>query len=212
VTLTTTALLPRGTELADMLVGVSPSMSEHAAPFGELERPMHAFQSRDGRAAAAVTSLGQGGKKMFYTWNWWWWTWVIPMAVILWLLFSGSSRRYGYGTNEGRYRYERERDLSRDRTRGAHRNRGPRNYRRSDLRITEDVCDLLMADDDVDASGMEVQVDRGEVTLSGNIPTRFEKRIAEQLAESVAGVTDVHNRLRIGKPDTNAPSQTVEAT
>jgi hypothetical protein len=75
--------------------------------------------------------------------------------------------------------------------------RGPRGYRRSDERIMEDVCDRLSWHPDIDASDIDVRVENGEVTLEGTADTRREKRLAEDIAESVWGVVDVHNRLRL---------------
>ena len=80
---------------------------------------------------------------------------------------------------------------------GAHRGKGPKNYRRSDERIREDVCDRLTDDDQVDASEIDVKVEDCEVTLTGSLPSRHMKRRAEDLAERVTGVRDVHNQLRV---------------
>lgn len=77
------------------------------------------------------------------------------------------------------------------------RGRGPRGYRRSDGRIREDVCECLTEDRHLDASDIEVAVSDCEVTLSGTVQSRADKRRAEALAEGVAGVRDVHNTLRI---------------
>ncbi|HLH21563.1 MAG TPA: BON domain-containing protein [Chloroflexota bacterium] len=74
---------------------------------------------------------------------------------------------------------------------------GPRNYRRSDERIHEDVSDRLCDDPHIDASDITVAVHDGVVTLSGSIPTRRQKRLAEDTAESVSGVWDVNNQLRV---------------
>ena len=52
-------------------------------------------------------------------------------------------------------------------------------------------------DRDVDASEIEVEVANCEVTLRGMVDNRDQKRWAERLAESVRGVTDVHNQLRV---------------
>lgn len=80
---------------------------------------------------------------------------------------------------------------------GEHRTgRGPRNYRRSDERIHEDVCDRLTEDAFVDASEISVRVENGEVTLAGTVPSRDQKWRAEECAERVAGVHDVINQLR----------------
>ena len=79
--------------------------------------------------------------------------------------------------------------------------RGPKGYRRSDERIREDICDRLTDDWRVDASEVEVVVSSGQVTLSGSVPSREEKRKAEDLVESIPGVHDVHNNLRVGHWD-----------
>ncbi len=75
--------------------------------------------------------------------------------------------------------------------------RAPKGYTRSDERIREDVNDRLMQSDELDPSEIEVSVSRGEVTLAGTVASRDEKFRAEQLAESVSGVKDVTNQLRI---------------
>ena len=79
--------------------------------------------------------------------------------------------------------------------------RGPRNYRRPDERIREDVCDLLTEAGDVDASDIEVEVAETVVLLSGSVDSRATRRRAEDLAASVPGVTDVQNRLRAAASD-----------
>jgi hypothetical protein len=73
---------------------------------------------------------------------------------------------------------------------------GPRTYRRSDDRIREDINEELTADPRLDASDIEVTVTDCEVTLSGEVERRADKRIAEELAESVPGVTEVNNKLK----------------
>jgi osmotically-inducible protein OsmY len=84
-----------------------------------------------------------------------------------------------------------------------HAGKGPRNYRRSDRRIAEDVSDLLTDDDFLDASNIEVAVDAGEVLLQGTVDSRADKRRAEDLALSIKGVTDVRNSLRLEDGNTN---------
>jgi len=51
----------------------------------------------------------------------------------------------------------------------------------------------------VDASDIDVRVSDCEVTLEGSVRERQEKRIAEDVAERVAGVRDVHNLLRVNR-------------
>jgi osmotically-inducible protein OsmY len=75
--------------------------------------------------------------------------------------------------------------------------RGPKGYQRSDDRLREEVSDRLMADDQLDASDIEVQVQGGEVTLTGTVADRQAKRRAEDCAEQVMGVRDVMNQIRV---------------
>jgi osmotically-inducible protein OsmY len=90
---------------------------------------------------------------------------------------------------------ERRRDW--DKAQGEHRGRGPKNYTRSDERIRDDVNDRLSDDSWLDASNIEVSVQGGEVTLSGTVTSRSDKRRAEDLAESCSGVKHVQNNLRL---------------
>ena len=131
-----------------------------------------------------------------------------------------GERERGYGERSGRdYDYDREEgrgwldrasdavaswfgDEEAERRRRMdeqreHRGRGPKGYRRSDERIKEDVNDCLSDDYYLDASDVEVSVSNTEVTLTGTVRNRTDKRRAEDLAESVSGVTNVENRLRV---------------
>jgi osmotically-inducible protein OsmY len=117
---------------------------------------------------------------------------------------------YGYGREGeriepqgGRYeeadfidRYDEPDYTELDRT-GPYVGMGPRGYRRSDERISEEVCEQLTRHGDVDASDIEVEVKDSEVILRGTVEDRRTKRIAEDLAESTSGVSEVHNQLRI---------------
>src|SRR4051794_29447839 len=70
---------------------------------------------------------------------------------------------------------------------GGFRGRGPRGYERSSDRIREDVCEWLTDDDELDASDIEVEVERGIVILSGSVADRAQKRRAEDIAERARG-------------------------
>jgi osmotically-inducible protein OsmY len=105
---------------------------------------------------------------------------------------TGDEVRSWFGDDDAERR--RDQDM---RQAGQHRGRGPRGYTRSDERIREDVNDRLTDDPHIDASEIEVSVSNREVTLSGTVNSRFEKRHAEDIAESVSGVTHVQNNLRI---------------
>jgi hypothetical protein len=74
---------------------------------------------------------------------------------------------------------------------------GPKNYKRSDDRIREDISERLEDHPDVDASNIEVTVNEGTVTLAGTVDDRRAKRLAEDLTDNVRGVKDVNNQLRV---------------
>lgn len=80
---------------------------------------------------------------------------------------------------------------------GPYTGRGPEGYQRSEESIRNDVCERLTRHGRLDASRIRVQVERGEVILEGEVDSRTAKRMAEDTAESVMGVRDVQNRLRI---------------
>jgi len=84
---------------------------------------------------------------------------------------------------------------------GQYAGRGPRGYKRGDERIREDVCDRLTDDPRIDASDIDIAVKDGEVTLSGGVRTRDEKRFAEDLIERITGVRDVNNNLKVKPSD-----------
>jgi hypothetical protein len=108
--------------------------------------------------------------------------------------FYGENARYGksFG-NEGR-------------NQGPHKGKGPRKYQRTDDRIEEDINDRLTDDPYVDASDVNVAVQKGEVILTGSVDDRQAKRRAEDIAESVSGVSHVENRIRLRSgADVNPP-------
>ena len=69
----------------------------------------------------------------------------------------------------------------------THRGRGPRDYKRSDERIREDVCDRLTEDHDIDASEITVKVEGGEVTLEGTVEDRRLKWMAGGAGQQLLG-------------------------
>ena len=126
----------------------------------------------------------------------------------------GNPRSYGserpYGDRDYVPRYERvspvypEYDRAREwsstegwRVPGPHAGRGPKGYQRADERICDEINERLTAHGLIDASDVECRVQNGEVMLTGFVDSRAAKRAAEDLAEDVYGVRDVHNQLRI---------------
>lgn len=105
---------------------------------------------------------------------------------------------------------ERRRRMDEQRTgTGEHKGKGPRGYHRSTERIREDVCDRLSEDDRLDASDIEVQIQNDEVILTGSVHSREDKRRAEDLAESISGVRNVENRLRVSRGEDTFRSSTI---
>jgi len=80
---------------------------------------------------------------------------------------------------------------------GRHAGRGPKGYQRSDDRIREDINEHLTQHPDIDATEIDVNVQNGEVTLTGTVDHRHTKRLAEDVAENVSGVREVHNQIRV---------------
>jgi len=121
----------------------------------------------------------------------------------------GAGWRSGqdYGRNDERGFWDRASDevsswfgdeeAERRRRMDEFRGRGPKGYTRSDDRIREDVSDRLTDDWRVDATDIEIAVSSGEVTLSGTVDSRDAKRRAEDLAETISGVKNVQNNLRV---------------
>ncbi|RYZ01709.1 MAG: BON domain-containing protein [Myxococcales bacterium] len=112
--------------------------------------------------------------------------------------FSGGSSSYS-PTGLDRDRLGARGEQGYGRGLGGYAGRGPKDYKRTDERIREDVCERLSQDDDVDASEISVRVESGEVTLEGSVETRRQKHRAEELAADVLGVEDVHNSVRVRK-------------
>jgi osmotically-inducible protein OsmY len=105
-------------------------------------------------------------------------------------LYQGSSS--SQGSNAGDFSWQS------DRTReGSHYGKGPKGYKRSDERIQEDVSEALRRHSEIDASEIEVDVKDGLVTLSGTVESRQIKRMAEDCAAGISGVSDVKDDLRI---------------
>jgi osmotically-inducible protein OsmY len=112
---------------------------------------------------------------------------------------SGVTERWGVGNTFGGVRDSQP----------SFAGRGPKGYQRSDDRIREDLCERLTEDHAIDASEITVQVQNGQVTLSGTVGDRGQKRRAEDLAEQVGGVREVVNSLRLSR---QAPGSTTAST
>jgi len=107
--------------------------------------------------------------------------------------YYGRDEGMSGGTNE-----ERNRGMDmRDRQRGPHYGKGPQGFQRSDERIKEMVSEALADHEHLDATNIHVEVKSGEVTLTGTVESRRDKRVAEDCVERVTGVKDVQNQIRV---------------
>lgn len=115
--------------------------------------------------------------------------------------------RDNYGVGPGNTRFGNDATGSYGEVRrGEHAGRGTKGNQRSDDRIREDVNERLTDDPMIDASEIEVTVQAREVTLTGSVRDRNERRRVEDLAESIPGVTHVQNNLRVGQRQPGHPS------
>jgi hypothetical protein len=119
--------------------------------------------------------------------------------------YESSGRHPGhrdFGRDESPSQYGRGgRDWSGSGYPGGQRGVGPKDYERTDERIRDDVCERLTEHDAIDASSIEVRVTAGVVLLSGDVPQRFMKHLAEDTVAEAVGVKDVENTLRVRGPE-----------
>lgn len=80
---------------------------------------------------------------------------------------------------------------------GRRSGRGPKNYKRSDDRISDDLHEQLDRMHHLDARDIDIEVKSGEVTLKGTVTNRFDKRAVEDVAEDIFGVKNVHNMIHV---------------
>lgn len=119
--------------------------------------------------------------------------------------FSPYRRGYGpeYDYQHPNYDYDYWRTPYDGWINGPYTGVGPRNYRRPDGRIKDDVNDRLTWHGYIDARDIDVAVDEGIVILNGTVESRRVKRLAEDVADSVSGVWDVDNNLKIAQVNLN---------
>ena len=64
----------------------------------------------------------------------------------------------------------------------------------------DDIQDRLCQDPQLDATEIDVKIEKGEVILTGFVPDKQSKRRAEDVVETVAGIKQLENRLRTHVP------------
>jgi BON domain len=77
--------------------------------------------------------------------------------------------------------------------------RAGRGARRPDETLAGEIHEILTNDPELDSTDIEVEVVGGAVTLMGTVNSSDAKLLAEELTESVTGVREVHNRLRVAR-------------
>lgn len=73
---------------------------------------------------------------------------------------------------------------------------------KSDKQLQQDVMDDLRWDPSLDASKVGVAVTNGVVTLTGAVPSYFQKQNTERVIKRVAGVRAVANDIEVRLPNT----------
>jgi osmotically-inducible protein OsmY len=76
---------------------------------------------------------------------------------------------------------------------------GPLGRRRSDDSLAAEIHEILTQDPELDTTDIEVEVAGGAVTLTGTVDSGDARLLAEELVESLTGVREVHNRLRVAR-------------
>ena len=115
---------------------------------------------------------------------------------------SGARGQEGFGNpgentwGEEQFRAERREEQGRRQT-----NSGPRRRRKPDESLRQEIQEILIADPELEATDIEVEVEGGAVTLRGVVGDSDARLLAEELVESLAGVREVHNRLRVEREE-----------
>jgi hypothetical protein len=77
------------------------------------------------------------------------------------------------------------------------RRQGTRNATRPDSLIAEELNERFRDDELLDASEILLSVENGRVVLTGEVPERWMKHRAEDIADGLRGVVDIDNRIRV---------------
>jgi len=110
---------------------------------------------------------------------------------------QGYGSSSGYGSRGGWDLGTQQRDTGGSTNRQSFRGMGPANYKRSDERIRDDIYERLTDSHHIDARSIMVDVNEGNVTLSGTVSERRMRYAAEDLVERIGGVSNINNQLRV---------------
>lgn len=110
------------------------------------------------------------------------------------------TKKQNHSQTNGTFSQSSRKSFEHDLHHENHAGKGPRGYKRSDEKIKEEASELLMNDHDLDASDIEIELQDRCLILKGEVISRRDKRLAEDLVENISGIDDVQNQLRIKKP------------
>ncbi len=65
--------------------------------------------------------------------------------------------------------------------------------------LAQELQEILTKDPELDSTEIEVEVEGGAVTLRGVVDSTDARLLAEELVESVTGVREVHNNLKVAR-------------
>ena len=127
---------------------------------------------------------------------------------------QGYGRSSGYGGHSGWDLGTHQRDIGGSPSRQSFRGMGPSHYKRADERIRDDIYERLTDSHVIDARSIMVDVNEGNVTLTGTVNERRMRYAAEDLVERVGGVANINNQLRVQAQETTLqqPSSSIEKT
>ena len=67
----------------------------------------------------------------------------------------------------------------------------------TDMKIATVINSRYLFDTDIDSTGIDVEVEQGNVTLTGHVESEAERKLAVQIAENANDVAEVENHLEI---------------
>lgn len=83
---------------------------------------------------------------------------------------------------------------------------------KNDKQLQQDVIDDLRWDPSIDASKIGVAASTGVITLTGSVPSYFQKQNTERIVKRVAGVRAVANDIEVQLPTTTERTDSGIAT
>ena len=69
----------------------------------------------------------------------------------------------------------------------------------NDAQLASDIQTKLASDSGLQGKQLGVKAEAGTVTLTGTVDSGDARMLAEELVESLSGVHEVHNRLRVAR-------------